>query len=138
MNRRNHDTFTESGDELLATEFVPTSGEIDRIVGRRLRSIRKSRGLAQHQLASSLGISFQQLQKYESGLNRISASKLWQLGKLLSVNVAEFFGSGLAQNADEQELQADALEAAIVLSSITDPKIRASLIRLINDCAQGQ
>lgn len=112
------------------------TADIDRIVGRRVRSLRMGRGLAQHQLASKLGVSFQQLQKYESGSNRIAASKLWILSKLLSVDISEFFGDLKSEQSAKGEIYADALEAAVMLSSISDETVRASLMALIRDCAK--
>lgn len=66
---------------------------VDAIVGANLRRIRLLRGLSQEALAKQLGLTFQQLQKYEKGANRISASKLWELSTLLEVGVQDFFAS---------------------------------------------
>lgn len=67
------------------------SHPVDRCVGARLREIRMRAGLSQHDLAEKLGISFQQVQKYEKGANRLSASKLWQACKALKVPIASLF-----------------------------------------------
>ena len=64
---------------------------VDVYVGRRLRQRREMRGMPQKELARKLGISFQQVQKYESGANRISASKLWELCCVLDVAPGYFF-----------------------------------------------
>ena len=64
---------------------------IDLFVGKRLRQRRRLLGLTQQKLADAVGIRFQQIQKYESGANRISASRLWSLGQALSVPVSYFF-----------------------------------------------
>ena len=60
---------------------------VDSHVGRRLRARRRLLGLTQEKLAQAVNIRFQQIQKYESGANRISASRLWSLAKALQVNV---------------------------------------------------
>lgn len=65
--------------------------DIDLHLGRRLRRRRRLLGLTQQQLAVQVGIRFQQIQKYESGANRISASRLWTLSKALDVPVSYFF-----------------------------------------------
>lgn len=65
---------------------------IDIEVGLRLRLLRRERGLSQTELARALGLTFQQVQKYEKGTNRISASKLWEAARFLSVPVSAFFG----------------------------------------------
>ncbi len=64
---------------------------IDLHVGSRLRQRRCLLGLTQQRLAAAVGIKFQQIQKYESGANRVSASRLWSLAKALDVPVAYFF-----------------------------------------------
>ena len=64
---------------------------IDLHVGRRLRARRRLLNLTQEKLANACGIRFQQIQKYESGANRISASRLWTLANALDVSVAYFF-----------------------------------------------
>ncbi len=64
---------------------------IDRLVGGRVRECRLARGLTQADLARALGLTFQQIQKYESGANRISASKLWEAALFLEVDLGGFF-----------------------------------------------
>ena len=64
---------------------------IDVHVGAQLRLRRKARGFSQEALAKSVGLTFQQLQKYERGSNRISASKLYEFARLLECPVAYFF-----------------------------------------------
>lgn len=64
---------------------------VDVHVGLRVRLRRKQMGLSQERLAEGLGLTFQQVQKYERGSNRISASKLFEISKLLEVPVAYFF-----------------------------------------------
>lgn len=64
---------------------------IDNHLGRMLRRRRRALGLSQGQLAAAVGIRFQQVQKYECGANRMSASRLYQLASVLQLPVAEFF-----------------------------------------------
>lgn len=67
------------------------SGPIDVIVGANIRRCRVEAGLSQSALAHRLGISFQQLQKYETGTNRIAAGRLWQIAALIGRPVGDFF-----------------------------------------------
>jgi len=60
-------------------------------VGRRLMKFRRERGLSQTELARAMGVSFQQVQKYEAGTNRISASRLWSAALTLKVGIQVFF-----------------------------------------------
>lgn len=65
--------------------------EVDFHVGRRLRRRRRLLGLTQSQLAESVGIRFQQIQKYEVGANRITASRLYELAMALRVPIGYFY-----------------------------------------------
>lgn len=64
---------------------------IDIYIGQRLRALRQEQGLSQQKLARALNVSFQQVQKYESATNRIAASRLYDLAKILNVCVLEFY-----------------------------------------------
>ena len=64
---------------------------VDIHVGSRVREQRKTKGLSQGELGDSLGLTFQQIQKYERGANRIGASRLFQLSQILGVPVSYFF-----------------------------------------------
>lgn len=65
--------------------------DIDRSVGNRVRLRRKTVGLSQTELGQAIGLTFQQVQKYEQGANRISASKLYQIATVLTAPVEYFF-----------------------------------------------
>ena len=73
--------------------------DIDLHLGRRLRRRRRLLGLTQQQLATQVGIRFQQIQKYECGANRISAARLWQLAEALESPVSYFY-DGLEEVMD--------------------------------------
>ena len=72
--------------------------DIDVYLGKRLRRRRRLLGLTQQQLAGTVGVRFQQIQKYECGANRISAARLWQLSEALEVPVGYFY-DGLSDRA---------------------------------------
>lgn len=84
---------------------------IDLHIGQRVRHRRWLLGMTQQQLAQAVGIRFQQIQKYESGANRISASRLWDLSRALEMPVSFFFDGlepgkgGGAEAADDGLLQ---------------------------------
>ncbi len=69
------------------------SGPLDAMVGARVRMLRVSRGISQTALAERIGVTFQQVQKYEQGANRVGASRLAQIASVLDVSVGEFFES---------------------------------------------
>ncbi|PCD77476.1 helix-turn-helix domain-containing protein [Pseudothioclava arenosa] len=93
---------------------------VDVHVGKRIRHRRWMIGVTQQQLADKVGIKFQQIQKYETGMNRVSASRLWDIADALGVPVAFFF-EGLAGEAKTQrEVAGDILsdkEALALLRS---------------------
>lgn len=73
---------------------------VDVHVGKRIRHRRWMLGMTQQQLGEAVGIKFQQIQKYETGMNRVSASRLWDIGQVLDVRISFFF-EGLASEYDE-------------------------------------
>jgi transcriptional regulator with XRE-family HTH domain len=78
------------------------ANDIDLHLGRRLRRRRRLLGLTQQQLASAVGIRFQQIQKYECGANRISAARLWQLAEALEIPIGYFY-DGLSEAQQRKE-----------------------------------
>jgi len=70
---------------------VRTATEVDAFVGSQLKSLRKSAGYSQTELANKVGVTFQQIQKYERGANRIGASRLWGFCKVFDVSPDKFF-----------------------------------------------
>lgn len=64
---------------------------VDAHVGKRIRHRRWMVGMTQQQLADQVGIKFQQIQKYETGMNRVSASRLWDVAEALGVTISFFF-----------------------------------------------
>lgn len=82
------------------------SHPVDVHVGKRIRHRRWMNGTTQQQLAEKVGIKFQQIQKYETGMNRVSASRLWDISAVLGVPVSFFF-EGLTEQTDENANSSD-------------------------------
>lgn len=78
-------------DEAASTRPNARAGAADRHVGTRIRERRVMLGLSQQQLAQMIGVTYQQAHKYERGLNRISAGRLYEIAQVLSVPVSWFF-----------------------------------------------
>ena len=79
-------------DSTLDKNFrVTNNNAVDVHVGKRVRMRRTLLGMSQEQLGASLNITFQQVQKYERGANRISASRLWDISQILDVQISYFF-----------------------------------------------
>lgn len=88
---------------------------VDVHVGKRVRHRRWLVGMTQQQLAEKVGIKFQQIQKYETGANRVSASRLWDIADALDVPVAFFFeGIEDSQKVDAKQTPADAVPADLL------------------------
>jgi transcriptional regulator with XRE-family HTH domain len=88
--------------------------QIDQHVGARIRIRRKDLGVSQQGLAEGLGLTFQQVQKYERGSNRVSASKLYEIAALLEAPVAWFF-DGLTESGSAQG-ERDAADTSSLLT----------------------
>lgn len=123
---------------------------VDSHVGARVRIRRKMLGMSQQQLADALGLTFQQVQKYERGANRISASKLYGVAKALQVPVAFFFdgladtvGDGEIDEAAEQAnlttrnflMTAEGLELAELFTRLGHARVRRQLLDLVRAMA---
>lgn len=83
---------------------------VDVHVGKRIRHRRWMVGMTQQHLADSVGIKFQQIQKYETGMNRVSASRLWDIARTLDVSISFFFeglGGGEPQSAPASDILAN-------------------------------
>src|ERR1700712_5589447 len=77
-----------------------SANPIDRHVGARIRLRRREVGVTQVELAESIGVTFQQVQKYERAANRVSASKLWEVAQALSTSLSYFYeGPGEASES---------------------------------------
>ncbi len=77
--------------EIASKDDRAAADPVDGHVGARIRQVRRARGVNQEQLAQSLGLTYQQVQKYERAANRVSASKLYQIARLLETPVSTFF-----------------------------------------------
>lgn len=136
----------------MAKESTPNP--VDIYVGERLRSRRSLLKISQEKLADAVGITFQQVQKYERGTNRVSASRLWQFSRVLNVPISYFFENfsekgrgkaalaGLSDNDQEGfSMDDDLLQRRETLAlvreyySIPDEKMRKDLLKMIKTMA---
>ncbi|QDY69143.1 helix-turn-helix domain-containing protein [Qingshengfaniella alkalisoli] len=86
---------------------------VDVYVGKKIRHRRWMIGMTQQQLAEKVGIKFQQIQKYETGMNRVSASRLWDISDALQVPVAYFF-EGFDPEVEQTQMLAKGAPADIL------------------------
>lgn len=121
----------------------------DHHIGHQLRTRRTTLGMSQIAVAKAMGVTFQQIQKYEKGTNRMNASRLHQCARLLKVSVAYFF-EGLEQPPSKPALPAtviefdhyslasdrESLELMKALKRLKEPKVRKKLADLIRAVAE--
>jgi transcriptional regulator with XRE-family HTH domain len=119
-------------------------------VGSRVRLRRTLLGMSQEKLGEAIGLTFQQVQKYERGANRVGASRLYDLSRVLDVPVSFFFeemvpveqrSSGLAESTERYEgdpmLKRETLELVRAYYKITDPHVRRRLFDLAKALAKS-
>ena len=82
---------------------------VDAHVGKRIRHRRWMVGMTQQQLADKVGIKFQQIQKYETGMNRVSASRLWDIAESLEVTISFFFDGLVGGDVQPRTMGGDLL-----------------------------
>jgi transcriptional regulator with XRE-family HTH domain len=107
------------------------ANDTDKHVGARIRERRIMMGLSQQQMADMIGVTYQQAHKYERGINRISAGRLYEIAQVLSVPV-NFFFEGLEEDnaADMQARQRMCLELARNFSQITNERHQEALSQM--------
>ncbi len=123
---------------------------IDRIVGQRIRWRRRELKLTQERLGEMLALTFQQVQKYEKGINRVSAGRLFEIAGVLGVPVSYFFegaenfleapGAHVAEEDEEPhppELTPETLELVAAFQRIEDQSLRRSLLNTVMAAASA-
>ncbi len=120
---------------------------IDATVGNRLRERRVLIGMSQEKLGDRLGLTFQQVQKYEKGLNRVSASRLYQMAEILGVKVQYFYNDAestpagvaaakaAAGEVSDAAAAADGLQLSQAFMEISSPEVRRRIIDLVRAIA---
>ena len=108
-------------------------------VGQRAREARVAKGMTQTDLGDALGLSFQQVQKYEKGTNRIGSSRLWEICKVLDQPITFFF-EDLSHNtatAPKPVLSSRAIKLAKEIDEISDDTVKTHFLRLIRSYAKS-
>lgn len=123
-----------------------SANSIDRKIGQRVRSRRLEIGMSQERLAELLGVTFQQVQKYEKGVNRIAASRLHDIAAALEMPAARFFeglspgrGAGVAEAhedfVDDVLATPEGAQLVALFASIRSIKVRRRVIELVRALA---
>lgn len=122
---------------------------VDVQVGNRIRLRRMLIGMSQERLGELLGLTFQQVQKYEKGVNRVGAGRLFHVGQILGVPISYFY-EGVSEDAPHSKHGAssppvmefvssnEGLQLALAFMRITDPKVRKRVIDLVKSLADEE
>ena len=123
-------------EEMHAGAGGRTPHPVDIHVGNKIRLRRRLLGMSQATVAGRIGISFQQLQKYESGANRVGASRLYQLARVLGVSPSAFFKGLDGEEAGQPELidglDAEGLRVASGWQAIPDERLRKAIASMVS------
>jgi len=131
-----------------------TPDPIDKYVGSRIRGRRLGLGMSQSKLGDAISVTFQQVQKYENGTNRVGASNLYRISKVLNVEVGYFFqempsdeneqntGGGLSDQpqasfGDDPLTSKDAIELSHNYYAIEDENVRKQIYQLVKSLAEA-
>ncbi len=129
------------------TAIVPHPVDIH--VGRRMRQQRELCGLTQVELARQLGLSFQQVQKYETGANRISSSRMWQVCKVLDMTPEHFFEGlegkkqrgrrprGIAEELQDGPSARQVLDLNKAFKQIDDTRVQRQIVQVVKSIARS-
>jgi transcriptional regulator with XRE-family HTH domain len=121
---------------------------LDAQVGNRVRIRRMLIGMSQEKLGDHLGLTFQQVQKYEKGVNRVGAGRLYEISRILGVPI-NFFYEGVASAQEPGELRntppvmefvssGEGLQLSVAFMKIKDPKVRKRMLDLVKSLAEEE
>jgi transcriptional regulator with XRE-family HTH domain len=139
-------SLSGSGEKLMS---VKAPNPVDKYVGSRIRMRRIMLGMSQEKLGESLGLTFQQIQKYEKGTNRVGASRLQQISEILQVPVSFLFEGGPGGSINANGLSeapspayvsdflatSEGLALTRAFTRISDSKLRRSIVDLVEQIA---
>jgi len=122
---------------------------IDGQVGNRVRLRRMLIGMSQERLGELLGLTFQQVQKYEKGVNRIGAGRLFEVSRILGVPIDYFYEGASTQLSGSSETEAsppimefvssgEGLQLSLAFMKIKDPKLRKRVLDLVKQMAEDE
>ena len=112
--------------------FRVTNNAVDVHVGKRIRLRRTLLGMSQEQLGNALNITFQQVQKYERGANRVSASRLWDISQIIDVPISYFFDdmSDTTLKSSPRKMASSSADS-VVVDDAKDPMARRETLELV-------
>ena len=138
-----------TGTLIVAKESKRLATSVDMHVGARIRALRRQLGIGQQHLAERLGLTFQQVQKYERGTNRVSASKLYEIAGVLGVSVSYFFeglddvAADTKADSSEQEIHeflrtGEGAELARAFPRVAPGELRKRVLELVRGILEAE
>ena len=126
----------------MDTQDPARAVQTELFIGARLRTRRRQLGLSQSDLAERLGVSFQQVQKYERGANRVAASTLLVAARVLETSVSWLVGEEASGREDDEDVfralaRPGALEMLQAFNAVADPRTRLALLSLVREMASS-
>ncbi|MFZ0423964.1 MAG: helix-turn-helix transcriptional regulator [Xanthobacteraceae bacterium] len=110
---------------------------MDRLIGQKIQIFRKAKGMSQGELGAPLGVTFQQVQKYESGANRVGSARLVEIARVLEVPILKFFGdkkakseSGGKKTVTDLLSESYAVEMLQAFAKIKNVDVRRKIVKL--------
>ena len=125
----------------MTTLMPKQTTDVDRLVGLRITALRKARGLSQTALGNAVGVTFQQVQKYEKGQNRVGAGRLREIARLLEVPVSAFFEDSNNPDSPQEDVfgflnAQGAVELLRAYTQIEDDQMRRDVLALVRSAAR--
>jgi transcriptional regulator with XRE-family HTH domain len=133
--------------QIIDIAVTKKANPIDAQVGNRVRIRRMLIGMSQEKLGDLLGLTFQQVQKYEKGINRIGAGRLFEISRILDVPI-DFFYDGVGASSDgptetsaplmEFVSSTEGLQLSLAFMKIRDPKVRKRVLDLVKSLGEEE
>jgi transcriptional regulator with XRE-family HTH domain len=133
--------------QIIDATVTKKTNPIDAQVGNRVRIRRMLIGMSQEKLGDLLGLTFQQVQKYEKGINRIGAGRLFEISRILDVPV-NFFYDGVGASSDGQAetsapvmefvSSSEGMQLSLAFMKIRDPKVRKRVLDLVKSLGEEE
>lgn len=132
-----HSTEKDSSSQVMPKQTT----DVDRLVGIRITALRKARGMSQTALGNAVGVTFQQVQKYEKGQNRVGAGRLREIARLLEVPVSAFFEESEPREKTQEDVFGflsahGAIELLRAYAQIEDEQMRRDVLALVRSAAR--
>ena len=130
---------------VAAKRSLAQANTVDTYVGQRIRDKRNERGMSQTEVANAIGVTFQQVQKYERGTNRVGASRLFDLSRILSVPIQYFFAglnnqSTPIEKEDDNDIhlmKPDTVELVEAYYKVENLQVRRQILSTIRSISFG-